>query len=245
MLLWIEEEYYMYCELINISNNDPITFLASIARTCYSELNYSTNYITYKKDSNIKMINHLISSGHHSVLEHLSLTFVFGDVSRAFTHQLVRHRVASYTQRSQRYCDESNFGVTIPESVLNNPSALKRYESINENIRQTYNDLVKLDHINKEDARYILPNACNTAIIATFNLREYIHICQERLCNRAQKEIRDVVSMSLKQLSETNLDLYNIIKKIASPSCYREGKCREFNSCGKPYTGWQIFWDVI
>lgn len=226
----------MTCKLLNISHNDPITFLATIGRTCYSNLDYNTNYTKYDKNDNIKLLKHLISSGHHSVLEHITLTFLFDNVSRVFSHQLVRHRVASYTQRSQRYCDESNSSVVIPESIKNNSEAYIKYINIIDEIHKVYNDLKTNDNINKEDVRYILPNSCNTIIIATFNLREYIHVCQERLCNRAQKEIRDNINESLNQLKENNSDLYNLIEKFTAPSCYTNNKCRETNSCGHPYT---------
>lgn len=163
------------------STHDPIETIAKIASICY--------------DSNPKnplgLVKHLYKNGHHSVFEHIYFTFKIEGISRACSHQLVRHRHCSFTQRSQRYCSEVGRGAVIPKSMEENfcyPIYMDELMSIDE----TYNNLIG-DGVPKEDARYILPNACTTDMYLSCNLRELIHIANERLCSRAQWEIRELV----------------------------------------------------
>ena len=159
----------------------PIETIAKIASICY--------------DSNPKnplgLVKHLYKNGHHSVFEHIYFTFKIEGISRACSHQLVRHRHCSFTQRSQRYCAENGFEYVTPQSVddasFAGSYAFTMYE-IN-----TYYEMMQSDKIPSEDARYILPNACTTDLYLSCNLRELIHIANERLCSRAQWEIRELV----------------------------------------------------
>lgn len=163
------------------STPNPIQTIADIASICYD---------SDPKDP-MKLVKHLYKSGHHSVFEHIYFTFKIEGVSRACSHQLVRHRHCSFTQRSQRYCDENIVSFVQPETVTeNNDTDLFEY-AIGQATRY-YNTLVNRG-IPKEDARYVLPNAWTTSLYLSCNLRELIHICNERLCSRAQWEIRDVV----------------------------------------------------
>ncbi len=155
----------------------PIETISKIASICY--------------DSNPKnplgLVKHLYRNGHHSVFEHIYFTFKIEDISRACSHQLVRHRMCSFTQRSQRYCSENGFGFITPPTVPKNTFS-DEMGTISE-WYETYDYL----GVPNEDARYLLPNACATSLYLSCNLRELIHIANERLCAKAQWEIRDLV----------------------------------------------------
>ncbi len=153
------------------------------------------------KESSKKFIQNIIRMGHLSVLEHASATFRISGVSRSLTHQLVRHRLASFTQQSQRYVDEANFNIIIPPSIKENQDALQIYNKFMETARDTYLKLREMN-ILKEDARYVLPNATATEIVLTANFRELRHIFKLRCDIHAQWEIRLVAIDMLKQLKE-------------------------------------------
>lgn len=170
----------MKVKLIQQTPN-PIETIAKIASICYDS----------DPTDPMKLVKHLYKNGHHSVFEHIYFTFKIEGISRACSHQLVRHRMCSFTQRSQRYCDEHSFECIVPLSI-DNTDAYWEYNETLTDIRQGYVNLKAL-HIPNEDARYILPNACATSLYLSCNLRELIHICNERLCTRAQWEIRQLV----------------------------------------------------
>ena len=164
---------------------NPVETIAKIASICYD---------SDPKDP-MKLVKHLYEGGHHSVFEHIYFTFKIEGISRACSHQLVRHRHCSFTQRSQRYCSEDGFEVVMPNSfnkVENFEDIKAWYEYFADAIRDNYGALQILD-VPNEDARYILPNACATSLYMSLNLRELIHMANERLCTRAQWEIRDLV----------------------------------------------------
>ena len=138
------------------------------------------------------LVKHLYNNGHMSVMEHIYFTFKIEGISRACSHQLVRHRHCSFTQRSQRYCSEDGFDVVTPKSI---PDSLMSADM--DCIKKWYDGYQRLD-IPNEDARYILPNACATSLYLSCNLRELIHMANERLCTRAQWEIRDLVKAMCK-----------------------------------------------
>ena len=171
----------MKVTLIQATPN-PIETIAQIASICYN---------SEPKDP-MKLVNHLYKSGHHSVFEHIYFTFKIEGISRACSHQLVRHRHCSFTQRSQRYCDEDGFEYVIPGTMPETVMASDMYK-----IQCWYNGYQRLD-VPNEDARYILPNACATSMYLSCNLRELIHMANERLCTRAQWEIRDLVKAMCK-----------------------------------------------
>lgn len=156
---------------------NPIQFIAKIASICYGKDTASNPYnLVYK----------LYVDGHESVFEHVYFTFKIEGVSRVFSHQMVRHREASPTQRSQRYCEESCQNTVFPFKD-------ERVDELMKQVYSLYDTLVE-EGVAKEDARYILPNGAGTALYFSCNLRELIHICNERLCSHAQQEIRDVVT---------------------------------------------------
>lgn len=171
----------MKVTLIQATPN-PIETIAQIASICYDS----------DPKNPLGLVKHLYKNGHHSVFEHIYFTFKIEGISRACSHQLVRHRHCSFTQRSQRYCSEDGFKVILPPSIEKNYSEECRYEHISRDIDETYAELQN-NGIPNEDARYVLPNACETSLYLSCNLRELIHICNERLCSRAQWEIRKLV----------------------------------------------------
>ena len=171
------------------------------------------------------------NSGHHSVLEFCDFTFHIEGVSRALTHQLVRHRLASYAQRSQRYCGENEFNYILPPSICKNEEAYKHYIDFMRDCNELYEDLQK-NGISNEDARMILPNACETVIEVKMNLRSLIHFMNERLCSRAQWEIR-LLALEMKKCV---LEKYPEFAEFLVPKCEIHKKqpfCPEHNSCGR------------
>ena len=132
-----------------------------------------------------------IEQGHESILEHVNLTFKIEGISRACSHQLVRHRLCVFSQRSQRYCEEGDYEFVTPPSI--DDAAYGTYLSIIDTIKGSYNALLALN-IPGEDARFVLPNACCTELVMTCNLRELRHIIRERTAKAAQWEIRDLAN---------------------------------------------------
>lgn len=167
----------MQVTLIQATPN-PIETIARIASICYDS----------NPQNPLGLTRHLYKNGHHSVFEHIYFTFKIEGISRACSHQLVRHRHCSFTQRSQRYCEEDGFDYVIPPTIDHST-----FETEMANIKECYrNHRADID-VPNEDARYILPNACATELYLSCNLRELIHIANERLCTRAQWEIRWLV----------------------------------------------------
>lgn len=215
----------MKVELISYSNlGEKVCGIAS--KTCVSKNIPDTN------DNVMKSLRSAISSGHEAVLEHWSATFAVSGVSRALTHQLVRHRVASYSQQSQRYVDMDGFDYVIPESILNRPDSLEQFEWGMKAIQKVYKTLLAYG-IDMEDARYILPNACTTNIIVSMNARQLRHFFALRCCNRAQKEIRELADKMLELVKEVAPTIF----ENAGPSCVQAGYCPEGKrSCGRAVT---------
>jgi thymidylate synthase (FAD) len=190
---------------------DPINTIANIASICYD---------SDPKDP-MKLVKHLYRNGHHSVFEHIYFTFKIEGISRACSHQLVRHRHCSFTQRSQRYCSEDGFDYIIP-STVNTFYYAADMASLNFWYKSYQNGGVP-----NEDARYILPNACATSLYLSCNLRELIHIANERLCNRAQWEIRELVKRMV-ELVDPQLH-FMLVPKCQSGSIICNSPCRGGN----------------
>ncbi len=159
------------------------------------------SYDRVTPESHIKFIRMLKKLGHESVFEHAVASFLISGVSRSLTHQLVRHRIASYTQKSQRYVDESNFDYVIPDTIKRNEVSLNVYKNFMDECKNIYKKLIDLG-IPKEDARFVLPNATKTEIVLTANFRELRHMIKLRGNKEAQWEIRRVFIEILKILKE-------------------------------------------
>ncbi len=205
----------MKVELTRITK-DPILAIEEAASNCYNS----------EATGDGKIMKHCIKSGHTSVTEFCDFTFHIEGISRALSHQLVRHRLASYAQRSQRYCSEDGFDYVTPKSIEGNESAIVIYKHIMETLDFNYSLLQEIG-ISNEDARMILPNACETQIEVKMNLRTLINFMNERLCSCAQWEIRNLAWEMRKQvlLQVPELDDYLV------PKCEKYGK--EFGFCSE------------
>jgi thymidylate synthase (FAD) len=170
-----------------------------------------------------RVVRRVTGYGHESVIEHACFTFSLEGISRAMTHQLVRHRIASYTQQSQRYVAYNTLGhYVVPPSISQNPKVKKIFENTLMQISKSYQKL--LEHgIPKEDARFLLPNAAKTNIVVTMNARELRHFFRLRCCQRSQWEIREVAIEMLRQAKKVAPSLF----ENAGPSCVELGYCPE------------------
>ena len=207
---------------------DADRICAAAAHSCYSEDSAADLLETVDP---AKMLRHVIGMGHHSVIEHAVFTFSVEGVSRALTHQLVRHRIASFSQQSHRYVRLSEPTYVVPETVKRDPEAMKVYEETMDGIWDSYSKLIGMG-IPAEDARYVLPNGCTTNITITMNARELLHFFSMRCCNRAQWEIREMADEMLRLCKEVS----PVIFSDAGPACIR-GPCPEGKkTCGHPRT---------
>lgn len=179
----------MNVALLQITPNAE-QLIEKIGRVCYD----SAHLI--KKDSHERFIKNLIERGHDSVLEHGVVTFHIDGVSRSLSHQLVRHRIASYTQKSQRYCREDQFDYVTPPGFFHGTTECIIYEQAMNHAQEAYNDLIK-QGVRPEDARMVLPNACCTEITVTMNFRSLRNFFKLRLDKHAQWEIRELAKQML------------------------------------------------
>ncbi len=161
------------------------------------------------EDSHVKLLTTLLKLGHLSVFEHAYASFVIDGISRACSHQLVRHRLASYTQESQRYVEQVNSSFVVPKTVSENSEADKLFREFLNTAKGVYEKLINLG-IPKEDARFVLPMAVSTRISMTANFREYLHIIDLRVSREAQWEIRDVFVEVWKQLYKQSPTVFGL-----------------------------------
>ena len=184
------------------------------------------------------LVRKVVSSGHESPLEHVSFTFAVEGISRACSHQLVRHRIASYSQQSQRYVELKDLPFVIPPSIEKVDTARKRFLDVISAIETAYQELIAIleqEYGAKgesvyQDARYILPNACETKLVVTMNTRELIHFFAQRCCTRAQWEIR---ALAYKMLELVRAVLPVVFDPVG-PKCELLGYCPEGEfSCGR------------
>ncbi len=199
-------------------------------RTCYSA---DTPLNIYDKDVDeekmLNLIKRVVGSGHYSTVEHIQVSFAISNISRACTHQLVRHRHMSFSQKSQRYVQEKGqFDYLIPKTIENDENLKEKFIEFMGEISKKYLEFVEAG-IPAEDARAVLPNACSTSMVVSTNLRELIHVANLRLCTRAQLEIRMLVQEMCKALIEQEPWL----KEFLVPKCERLGFCDEDKCCGR------------
>ena len=254
---------------------EPERTVAMAAKLCYSKSDIDTVRDGLTEEKTASFLDMLSSIGHQSPIEHITFTFGIEGISRACSHQLVRHRIASYSQQSQRYVDGTTFDFVTPPAVAENPVLLEKYNNAIELeakayaevrdalICQSIREVCETDCVIKnkigdvsalsdgelcdkfreidkkrfsafeklanEDARFILPNACTTKIICTFNARSLLNFFEHRCCNRAQWEIRDVAQQMLALVKNVAPHIFS----KAGPGCLY-GVCPEGNmSCGK------------
>ena len=209
----------------------PERAVASAARLCYAPIG-AAELIESLSDAQVgKVLETIMKSGHFSALEHASYTFAVDGVSRALTHQLVRHRIASFNQQSQRYVTYSGEPeVVLPQTIADDHEALSLFNDAIDVAYSTYAKLVEAG-IPAEDARYILPNACASKVVVTMNIRELLHFFELRCCNRAQWEIRELARIMLELVRPTAPYIF----MDAGAAC-RRGPCKEGKmTCGSPF----------
>ena len=207
-------------------------------RTCYSAQSPVDMYENdVDEEKMLKLIKNVIASGHHSTIEHIQISFAISNVSRACTHQLVRHRLMSFSQKSQRYVQEKGqFDYIIPPTIDKNPELREKFVSFMGEISNKYQEFVDAG-IPAEDARFVLPNAASSSLVASLNLREMIHLANLRLCTRAQYEIRCMVKAMCDELTAKEPWL----KEYLVPKCEALGFCDEHKSCGRKITKSELF----
>ncbi len=211
---------------------DPERTVAMSARLCYSPIGAAQLEERISDEQAAKLVRKLVSMGHLSTLEHVSFTFAIEGVSRVLTHQLVRHRIASYSQQSQRYVKEHAFETILPPSIAANADAQAKFNALMEEIQSLYNEFTEAG-IAAEDARYILPNATETKIVCTLNARSLLNFFSLRCCTRAQWEIRMLANKMLAECQK----VAPVIFENAGPTCVSEGVCHEgAMSCGRLQT---------
>jgi thymidylate synthase (FAD) len=204
---------------------DPEQVVAAAARLCYSASSIDRLLEKSRREQEV-LLKKILSLGHFSVLEHASFTFGVEGISRACSHQLVRHRVASYAQQSQRYVShKERFAAVTPPSVAADPDLKARFDSLLQDIHQVYQVLLDAG-VPAEDARFVLPNAAETKIVVTMNARELIHFFNLRCCRRAQWEIRDMATRMLRLVRRAAPLLF----AAAGPGCLN-GPCPEGAMC--------------
>lgn len=226
--------------------------VASAAKLCYSSVGISEIEDSLEMDEIGSFLEMLMDLGHESPIEHVNFTFAVEGVSRTLTHQLVRHRIASYSQQSQRYVKLDQFEYIIPPAIESNPKSKELFIKAMEEDQKYYDEISSIlykEHYDKhisgglseraakrkaekesiEDARYIFPNACETKIVFTMNARTLLNFFRLRCCNRAQWEIRELAIEMLQEVKK----VYPILFKNAGPGCLN-GPCPEGNmTCGK------------
>ena len=220
---------------VYLLNNTPDSdgLVAAAARICYSDATASDLLERESAALSTRLLKDLLLSGHHSPFEHVSFTFGVDELSRVASHQLVRHRLASFSQQSQRYVkmgdDEGNACVITPPSVAGNPEAEELFRRQAKDACNAYKKLITMG-IPAEDARFILPHGWETRLVLTMNARELHHFFKLRLCRRAQWEIRELARLMLIECRKAA----PVIFEVAGPLCVT-GECRESRSCGRPY----------
>ncbi|MHB8927294.1 MAG: FAD-dependent thymidylate synthase [Bacillota bacterium] len=208
---------------------DPERAVALAARLCYSPVGVDELQEQMSREEMARLIRNVVRMGHHSTLEHAAFEFAVEGVSRTLTHQLVRHRLASYSQQSQRYVTQSGFNHVVPPTVRREPAAKAVFDEAMARAGAAYDELTRLG-VPKEDARYVLPNATGTKIVISMNARALFHFFELRCCTRAQWEIRTLAYRMLKEVKEAAPILF----EKAGPPCTSLGVCREGRmSCGR------------
>jgi thymidylate synthase (FAD) len=231
---------------------NPEKTVAAAARLCYAQADIQSLMEHLTDDKAESFVSMLREIGHESPIEHVSFTFAVEGVSRALLAQLTRHRIASYSVQSQRYVRKNNFGYVTPPEISADPHALALFEQAMASAGQAYEELSNLlrerhrsalenegvpsaeaarraDKMAIEDARYVLPNACDTRLMLTMNARSLLNFFSHRLCMRAQWEIRELAAQMLTLVRREAPALFC----LAGPPCVR-GACPEGKmSCGR------------
>ena len=215
---------------------EPEEVVAMAAKLCYSPSGVDELKQKIEAKDQAAFVEKLAAIGHLSPIEHVSFSFGIEGISRACSHQLVRHRVASYSQQSQRYVKEEQFDYVIPPSIKQDPALVREFERCMDEAQANYTKVLKrLEELGfkgeagQQDARYLLPNAAETKIVVTMNARELLHFFRVRCCNRAQWEIR---IMAEKMLEHVKKAAPTIFAK-SGPGCLYAACPEGKMACGK------------
>jgi len=220
----------MSCKVSLLSHTpEPDRVVLSAARLCYSDTSAGELFKNFNFKNPEKFISDLRLSGHLSTFEHAGFTFAVDGLSRVASHQLVRHRIASFSQQSQRYVKMDKTEVVTPESISRSPEALKLFMEQAEHSHETYAKLVSIG-IPAEDARFILPHGWETKLVLTMNARELHHFFSVRTCRRAQWEIQELARKMLLLVRQAAPLLFS----MAGPKCLTSA-CEEAHPCDEPY----------
>jgi thymidylate synthase (FAD) len=216
---------------------DPEETVAMAAKLCYSPSDIESLKGKIEKKDQKVFVEKLMNMGHMTPVEHPNFTFAIEGISRACSHQLVRHRLASYSQQSQRYVsEEAGFDYVIPETIKADKELKRIFINSIKDAQDTYNTIVQKLNENgvkgetaNQDARFVLPNAAETKIMVTMNARELQHFFRQRCCNRAQWEIRAMADKMLNLAKKVS----PVIFQKSGPSCLH-APCPEGSyTCGK------------
>ena len=231
---------------------EPEKIVAAAAKLCYAHCGVDELLEGLTAEKAREFVLRLAEMGHESPIEHVSFTFAIEGVSRSLLAQITRHRIASYSVQSQRYVRQDHFVFVTPPAIAAEPELLREYENAMQQSIDSYNRLAdalaakyvpeflaqgctekaartKAEKKAIEDARYVLPNACETKMILTMNVRSLRNFFRLRCCNRAQWEIREVATEMLRLCCEVSPALF----RTAGPSCYCGGCAEGKMSCGK------------
>lgn len=201
-------------------NPDMITGVA--ARSCWSERSADEILNGASADEVRRSLEGAIERGHASVAEHVTFTFTIEGISRVCSHQLVRHRIASYSQQSQRHVKPKDGSYIIPPTIAADEKAREMYEDLADRAWDCYAKLLE-GGIPEEDARYVLPSSTKTNLVMTMNARSLMNFFELRCCLKAQWEIRELAHEILRQVKEVAPLLF----KNAGPACKSKGICPE------------------
>ncbi len=239
---------------------EPEKLVASAAKLCYSNASIAEIGADLTPDKVERFLNMLMDLGHASPIEHISFTFGIEGVSRTLLAQITRHRIASFSVKSQRYVKEGNFSYVIPPEIEKNEAAKKLFLQTMENDQKAYDELTdilykkhfedllkqgvaeksaqsKAEKMAIEDARFVLPNACDTSIVVTMNARSLLNFFQLRCCTRAQWEIRETATQMLALVKKVAPTIF----RYAGPGCVG-GPCTEGKmSCGRKQEMMKLF----
>jgi thymidylate synthase (FAD) len=216
-------------KLVDYTHN-PEMIIASAARTCIRNKSFESICEEFSKSDIERILDTVISKNQLSVLEHVTFIFSISGVSRVFTHQLIRHRIASYSQLSQQRTDSSELDFITPPEIRKYRSIAEEYEEKVKSCRDLYKKLIK-QGISKGSARYILPSSFCTNILATFNARSLFNLFAQRECQSEEWEFREVARI----MHNTLMEVAPLIFKYAGPPCQTQGLCpegRTVSECG-------------
>ncbi len=228
----------MLVQLLTHTPN-PEQVVAAAARLCYSDSSVE-QLLGQEPEQAAKLLRKILDLGHFSVLEHASFTFGIEGISRACSHQLVRHRIASFSQQSQRYVShEQPFAAIVPDSIREHQALLERVDKHMQETHDLYRDLMA-SGVPAEDARFVLPNAASTKLVMTMNARELHHFFALRCCRRAQWEIQAMAKAILKLAREAS----SLLFAEAGPGCLKRPCPEGAMTCGEIKAVREEYWQL-